>query len=104
MKRHLTVALAVLTAAAIAGGISQAQPADTIDQHLKAARKAAGLDWPGTLSSLCVAPANAPPPDRKPGPPPADRARWYTEPAKVFDDVYFVGTKDRSSRVLPTPE
>src|SRR5260221_558179 len=37
-------------------------------------------------------------------PPPRDRARWYTEPAKVFDDVYFVGTKDRSSWALTTSE
>ena len=28
----------------------------------------------------------------------------YTEPAKVFDDVYFVGTKDRSSWALTTSD
>jgi metallo-beta-lactamase class B len=30
--------------------------------------------------------------------------RQYTEPAKVFDDIYFVGTKDRSSWALTTPD
>src|SRR6266567_1113712 len=34
--------------------------------------------------------------------PPSNRRSWYTEPAKVFDDVYFVGTKDRSSWALTT--
>jgi hypothetical protein len=28
----------------------------------------------------------------------------YTEPAKVFDDVYFMGTKDRSSWALTTSD
>ena len=39
-----------------------------------------------------------------PAPPPANRKSWYTEPAKVFDDVYFVGTKDRSSWALTTSD
>jgi hypothetical protein len=30
--------------------------------------------------------------------------RQYTEPAKVFDHIYFVGTKDRSSWALTTPD
>lgn len=30
--------------------------------------------------------------------------RWYAEPAKAFDDVYFVGTKDRSSLALTTSD
>ena len=49
-----------------------------------------------TLGALCVAPRNTPTRDVAP-PPPPNRAHSYTEPAKVFDDVYFVGTKDRSS-------
>src|ERR1700730_15735774 len=85
--------------------LAQAQPvANEIDAHLVAAKKAAGFDFSGLLGALCVAPRNAPTRDVKPGPPPADRARWYTEPAKVFDDVYFVGTKDRSSWALTTSD
>src|SRR6516162_5763029 len=115
MNRHVTIALVALAALAAA---ADAQPtSDTIDAHLKAARKAAGMvspqrtggiepgyDWPAILAALCVAPATAPTRDVKPGPPPPDRARWYTEPAKVFDALYFVGTKDRSSWVLPSSE
>ena len=102
MKRHVTFALALMSIGAIASAAAQ-PAADTIEAHLRAAKKAAGLDFRGVLTSLCIAPANAPPRDVTPGPPP-DRTRWYAEPAKVFDDLYFVGTKDRSSWVLPTSD
>jgi metallo-beta-lactamase class B len=101
MKLHAAFALAVMAIAGVAS--ADAQPAaNTIDAHLAAAKRAAGFDFPGLLAAICVAPRNAPAPDVAPGPPPPNRARWYTEPAKVFDDVYFVGTKDRSSWALTT--
>jgi metallo-beta-lactamase class B len=103
MKRHGTFALAIMAAIGVAS--AGAQPAaTTIDAHLVAAKKAAGFDFPGLLAALCIAPRTAPALDRTPGPPPANRRSWYTEPAKVFDDVYFVGTKDRSSWALTTSD
>jgi len=99
MKFHVTFAFAAVLSVAAAG----AQPApNAIDAHLAAAKKAGGFDFRGLLGALCVAPQNRPPPDRAPAPPPPDRARWYMEPGKMFDDVYFVGTKDRSSWALTT--
>jgi len=101
MKIRVTLVLAVLAATGVAS--AGAQPAATaIDAHLRAAKVAAGVDFRGLLGALCVAPANAPPRDVAPAPAPPDRARWYMEPAKVFDDVYFVGTKDRSAWALTT--
>ena len=38
-----------------------------------------------------------------PGPAP-DRASWFTKPAKVFDNLYFVGTKFHSSWALTTSD
>ena len=35
-------------------------------------------------------------------PPPPARATWFTEPAKVFDNLYFVGTKFHSAWALTT--
>jgi metallo-beta-lactamase class B len=102
MKLHGVLAAALVAAFGVA--TAAAQPATTIDAHLAAAKKAAGLEFRGLLGALCVAPATAPPKDVAPGPPPANRASQYTEPAKVFDDLYFVGTKDRSSWVLPTSD
>src|SRR5262249_51116289 len=88
------------TAAGIASASAQPAP-NSIDAHLLAAKRAAGFEFRGLLGALCVAPANAPPRDVAPSPPPANRKSAYTEPAKVFDDVYFVGTKDRSPWVRP---
>jgi metallo-beta-lactamase class B len=111
MKLHVTFALAVMAATGVTS--AAAQPAATaIDAHLAAAKKAAGFEFPGLLAAhfpglliaLCIAPMSAPPPDVAPAPAPANRRSWYIEPAKVFDDVYFVGTKDRSSWALTTSD
>jgi len=103
MKLRNSLALGV--AATIGAASAHAQrAADTIEAHLAAAKKAAGIDFPGLLAAICVAPRNAPTPDVRPAPAPPDRARWYMEPAKIFDDVYFVGTKDRSSWALTTSD
>jgi metallo-beta-lactamase class B len=103
MKPHFTFALAAVAAIGVAS--AEAQPAaNTIDAHLAAAKKAAGFDFPGLLAAICVAPRNAPTRDATPAPPPPNRESWYTEPARVFDDVYFVGTKDRSSWALTSSD
>src|SRR5262249_33559561 len=68
------------------------QPAATVDSPLAAAKDAAGFDFTGTLARLCIAPQTGP--GRDVAPPPApDRATWITDPAKVFDNLYFVGSK-----------
>jgi metallo-beta-lactamase class B len=103
MKLRVAFALAVVAALGVAS--AGAQPAaDTIDARLAAAKKAAGFDFPGLLAALCVSPRTTATRDVAPAPPPANRKSWYAEPAKVFDDVYFVGTKDRSSWALTTSD
>ena len=78
---------------------------DAIDSHLTAARNAAGFDFTGTLARLCVAPPIMPAGirDVAPGPPPS-RESWYIEPAKVFDNLYFVGSKIHNSWALTTSQ
>jgi metallo-beta-lactamase class B len=88
---------------ALGAAAATAQPADSIDQHLAAAKAAAGFDFPGTLARICIAPQTAPGRDVAPGPVP-ERSTWFTEPAKVFDNLYFVGTKFHSSWALTTNE
>jgi len=78
---------------------------DTIDSHLAAARTAAGFDFTGTLARLCVAPPIMPVGIRDVAPghaPPRDT--WYIQPAKVFDNLYFVGSKIHNSWALTTRE
>jgi len=80
-----------------------AQTADTVETYLAAAKEAAGFDFTGTLVRLCVAPQTGPlgdiPPPRNP-----PRALWYSEPGKVFDNLYFVGSRIHSSWALTTTE
>ena len=80
-----------------AARLAAGQAAMTADRYVAQAKIAAGTDWSGTLVRLCI-----------PEPPPAqpagaetrripDRATWYAEPAKVADNLYFIGTKIHSS-------
>ena len=102
MGHHIRTALAIVAALAATGAAAQ-PAANSVDAHLAAAKAAAGFDFTGTLARICIAPQTAPGPDVPP-PPPPDRATWFTEPAKVFDNLYFVGTKIHSSWALTTGE
>lgn len=108
-------AAALLATAALGLGAAMAQNSDkvpdTVEGHVLAAQKAAGLDFPGTLDVLCIQPDDGSDPGAatraantgKPRPIPA-RDSWYAEPAKVFDNVYFVGTKINNAWVIKTSE
>jgi len=104
----------LLFAAAIAGAMTltvYAQAPTTPESLVTAAKRAAGLEYSGTFLRICVAPDNLQRgPARGAAPPAAppaarsvpDRALWYARPYKVFDNLYFVGTKIHSSWALRT--
>lgn len=101
MKRLLTRTLAALLVTATSLGAS-AQPA--VDAHLAAAKKAEGTDFPGTIARLCISP-DAPVGGGAGGPRPIpERAGWYAEPARMFDNLYWVGTKIHSAWALQTSD
>src|SRR5215468_6657309 len=93
-------ALALAAGLGVAGALAQ-QGANTTEAHLANAKAAAGFDFTGTLARICIAPQTAPGADVRP-PPPPDRSTWFMEPAKVFDNLYFVGTKIHSSWAMTT--
>jgi metallo-beta-lactamase class B len=89
---------------------------DTVDAHRNAARAAARDDLKGVYDIACpsvtpAAPAAAPArggaargaaaPTPRPDPP---REQWYAEPAKVFDNLYFIGTKVHGSWAVTTSD
>jgi metallo-beta-lactamase class B len=91
---------------------AQAPAPVTPESLVAAAKRAAGTDYAGTFLRICVAPDNlasgagrggagrgAAPPAARTVP---DRALWYAKPYKVFDNLYFVGTKIHSSWALTT--
>jgi metallo-beta-lactamase class B len=106
--------LAVTTVAgqvtAVAG---QQTPSDSAAPHVAAARAAAGKDFAGVFERICgeaapptspakPATATAQAPPRRTGPP--ERATWHAEPAKVFDNLYFVGQTEYSAWAVTTSE
>jgi len=78
---------------------------------VQSAKDAAGFEFLGTLVRTCLLPQsggentsdNVPDFVANPARVPA-RDTWYAEPAKVFDNLYFVGGKVHSSWALTTSD
>ena len=109
---------AVVAFALTCGGailIAQQAPARDFDAEIRAAiqsaKTAAGEDFAGSLVRTCLLPQSggentsdtAPGFVTKPASAPA-RATWYADPAKVFDNLYFVGGKVHSAWALTTSD
>lgn len=113
---HIGVCLA-LAAGATAATVHAQQPAASrnfeaeIRAAQQAAKDAAGFEFLGTLVRTCFLPQSGGEDTRDQVPgyvtnpataPPRDS--WYVEPAKVFDNLYFVGGKVHSAWALTTTE
>jgi metallo-beta-lactamase class B len=108
----MRLVLGSFAAVALAAGVASANlaaqaVADTVNGHVAAARTAAADDHTGLLNRVCAEPAPAA--ERSPaaaarpqGPP--ERAQWHAEPAKVFDNLYFVGQTEYSAWALTTSD
>ncbi len=94
MRKFRFTALCSLLASAFLPAFAD----DAADPHLLAAKQAAGFDYTGALVRTCIAPAFA----VETGPRGAIPARdtWHAEPARMFDNLYFIGTKVHSSWAL----
>jgi len=98
-----------MTTLAVAYTHAQQPAANPVDAHRLAAQRAAGLEYPGLLGRLCVVPpkkenSSARPPSSIARRPTPDRSSWYAPPFKVFDNLYWVGTKIHSSWALKTSD
>jgi metallo-beta-lactamase class B len=111
-REGVSMKIQSVTALLMAAGLMSASAApapNSIDAHVLAAQKAAGLDFAGTLDVLCIQPSDGSDPDAagraasagKPRSVPA-RDTWYAEPAQIFDNVYWVGTKINSAWAIKT--
>jgi len=116
MKR--TRAMVCLLFAMLLAPVALAQvPSNEIDTHIATAKTAAGQDYRATFVNLCL-PAGAPAGGRGTAtgargaaagrggaagaPQTPDRANWYAPPFKVFDNLYWLGTRQHSSWALQT--
>jgi metallo-beta-lactamase class B len=102
--------LLIGAAALLLGATLGAQTGD-VDSHIAAARTAAGVDFRNTFINLCL--GSAPPGGGRGGagrgaaagaPATPDRAGWYASPYKIFDNLYWLGTRQHSSWALRTSE
>jgi metallo-beta-lactamase class B len=115
--RAASIIVAFTTAATLATGSVLAQQGGKrdfqaeIQAALGAAKTAAGFDFLGTLVRTCLLPQSGGEDTRDTVPgyvtnpataPPRDT--WYAEPAKVFDNLYFVGGKVHSAWALTTSD
>ncbi len=106
--RFVAAAMAIVVAAGLGAVGMHAQSSARVDAHIAAAKAAAGAEFAGVFSRVCaeaVPPATpaAPRPAAVPrpaGPPP--RESWHAEPAKVFDNLYFLGQSEYSVWAVTT--
>ena len=108
------VLISSLAAALLSTAVRAQAPVSEIDTHIAAAKAAAGQDFRATFVNLCLPSAprgggaggrgaagrGAAAPGAAPQTP--DRANWYAPPFKVFDNLYWLGTRQHSSWALQT--
>jgi metallo-beta-lactamase class B len=114
-RSRLGTALILALALAAAHALAQEPKARNFDAEIRAAvesaKTAAGFEFLGTLVRICLLPQSGgentndtvPAYVTNPASAPA-RETWYADPAKVFDNLYFVGGKVHSSWALTTSE
>ena len=109
-SRYAVLAAASVMACQLAAAQTRDYDAE-IEKAVRAAKTAAAFDHQGTLVRICLQPqSEGPNTSDKPYPYVADpskappRASWYVEPAKVFDNLYFVGGKVHSAWALTSKE
>jgi metallo-beta-lactamase class B len=111
MRNQLLVVWALFAAMVLTAEAQAPAPA-TPESLVAAAKRAAGTDYTGTFVRICVAPENlaagagrgaargaAPPARVVP-----DRSTWYARPYRVFDNLYFIGTRIHSAWALTTSD
>jgi len=105
MRIH-TVLMSSFAAVILCAAASAQTATSEIDSHIATAKAAAGQDFRGTFVNLCLPGGFRPPRGGAaslltPRPAP-DRGIWYASPQKVFDNFYWLGTRQHSSWALKT--
>ena len=113
IRTRILIGSSLLLLSAVASGQT---PTSEIDAHIATARVAAGQDYRATFVNLCQPGGAAPAGARGAGGrgnagrggggggagATPDRAGWYASPYKVFDNLYWLGTRQHSSWALQT--
>ena len=106
-----SVVISSLSAILLGTAVLAQAPLSEIDAHIATAKTAAGQEYRGTFVNLCLPSAprgggagrGGAAAGRGAGAPDTpDRANWYAPPFKVFDNFYWLGTRQHSSWALQT--
>src|SRR5688572_16558613 len=104
-----SVVISSLSAVLLGATVLAQAPSNQIDEHIATARAAAGQDYRATFVNLCLPAAPRGGGAGRGGggrgggaPQTPDRANWYAPPLKVFDNLYWLGTRQHSSWALQT--
>jgi metallo-beta-lactamase class B len=95
--------------------VAAAQSPAEMEKHIAAAKVAAGKEHSGLFDRVCSEARTVGQPrgggagaggGRRGGgpPPPPARETWHAEPAKVFDNMYYVGMTEYSSWAITTSQ
>lgn len=100
------LAAAFVIAACVGLGVAVAQDTSPADARIATARAAAQNDFTDLFDTTCGLVRPAVVVNRTPARPTvaADRATWYAEPVKVFDNLYFVGQSEYSAWAITTSD
>ena len=120
MKRYAIGVSTLCLAAALGGASAVGQSREAVAAHKTAAKGAAGQEWTGLYTQLCAAADQPAAPQvarggrggagraagagRGAAPAIPDRAQWHHEPAKIFDNLYFVGMNDVAAWAVTTSQ
>jgi metallo-beta-lactamase class B len=114
MTKTILIATGIAVAMA-AIDVNAQKVTGTVESHLAAAKAAAGTQFTALQERVCESAILAAPRaggaggagqagggGRQAGPPPP--SQWHVEPAKVFDNLYFIGMTDWSAWAMTTSQ
>jgi metallo-beta-lactamase class B len=115
MKRLTTSTIVLACAASVGAAVAAATAStqsgqDSVNAHVAAARQAAGSEYQSVFDSLCGSITSVPAspqgargstaPTPSTDPPPS--AQWHVEPARVFDNLYYLGQTEYTAWAVTT--
>ena len=104
-RRATSMGLALVLGLGLAGARTAARSqADEVERHVAAAKAAAGAHHGRLFEYLCPAlrPRPRPAGGQTSRPAVPDVSEWHAEPAKIFDNLYFLGTQSLNSYAITT--
>jgi metallo-beta-lactamase class B len=103
MSRRVIVGVLISAAAAAVVGVRAAGESADVKAHIDAARKLAGVQWAAAADLFCATQEEVAAMHILPSANATDAAANVAEPVQVFDNLYFLGSKQVATWAITTP-